>query len=276
MRFETTLKREIVFSGVGLHQGIKTVLTLMPSEAGAGILFKTKNGLVAANYKNAVVGVYALTIKKGGVTVSTFEHLLAALYGAGVDNVICQLEGSNEVPLLDGSSRAFSQGIARAGVKRLKKKKRIVALECDFLAADIEAGRFLKAVPAPDLEIRYFASYEHPFLGAKYRAYKQKPGAFVRELSGARTFSWTEQVKAQKKLGLIKGGNLTNALLFTKNGIANREGLRYKDEIIRHKLVDFIGALALLPFDIKGCFMAYKSGHKLDVELVKQIGSFYS
>ena len=277
MTFQATLKKKLEFSGIGLHGGLKTDLVLLPAEAGTGILFLTGNGTVEATYKNAVDGTYALTLAKGGAKVVTCEHLLAALYGAGIDNAVCELFGSDEVPILDGSSLLFSKAFAKTGIKYFKKKKRTVKIDRNILVKDTGSGssRFLKAEKADRLLIKYYASYEHPAIGALYREYVLKPGSYKKEITAARTFGWTEQVAEQKKLGLIKGGSLKNALLFSKNGIENKEGLRYKDEIIRHKILDLLGALALLPFEIKGCFMAFKSGHSLDIKMIKKIGGDY-
>ncbi|OGF46987.1 MAG: UDP-3-O-[3-hydroxymyristoyl] N-acetylglucosamine deacetylase [Candidatus Firestonebacteria bacterium RIFOXYC2_FULL_39_67] len=275
MSFQTTIKKECIFTGIGLHNGVKTVLRLMPAEAGTGILFSTKNGEVKGLYKNAVEGSYALTLVSGKARVITCEHLLAALYGAGVDNVICELTGSEEVPIMDGSASEFSKAIKKAGLKIFSKARKKIIIKKDLLTAEIKAGRFLKAEKAKKLEIRYYASFDNPAIGSKYREFNLKPGKFIKEISNARTFGWTEQVKIQKKLGLIKGAGALNALMFNDKGVVNKGGLRYKDEIVRHKILDLLGALALLPFSIKGRFIAFKSGHSIDIKMIKKIGGIY-
>ncbi|MFH1074824.1 MAG: UDP-3-O-acyl-N-acetylglucosamine deacetylase [Candidatus Firestonebacteria bacterium] len=275
MPFQTTIKKECFFTGIGLHNGIKTALKLMPAEAGAGILFLTQKGSVKGSYKNIKDGTYALSLASGKAGVVTSEHLLAALYGAGIDNVFCELTGSEEVPILDGSALEFSKAIQKAGVRVFTKKRREVKILEDFLAVEPETGRFLKTEKADNLEIRYYASYENPALGSKYREFTLSRRKFIKEISKARTFGWEEQVKEQKKLGLIKGAGMENALMFGSKGVVNKGGLRYKDEIIRHKIMDLLGALALLPFSIKGRFTAFKSGHNLDLKMIKIIGGIY-
>lgn len=274
---QTTLKKELEFTGIGLHTGLKTTVELRPAKAGTGILFLTEKGPVRATYKNAVDGTYALTLADRGAKVQTCEHLLAALYGAGVNNAVCELFGSSEIPLLDGSSLLFSRALAKAGVTEYKEKRRQLIFNEDFLVTELVSGttRFLKAEPADTLKIKYYVSYDHPAIGALYREYTQKPGAFIKEISAARTFGWAEQIKAQKKLGLIKGGSLKNALLFGKKGVENKGGLRFKDEVVRHKILDLIAAVALLPFEVKGCFTAFKSGHNIDIKMIKKIGGYY-
>ena len=277
MSFQKTLKKKIEFTGTGLHSGAKAILRLIPAGAGTGILFLTGTGAVKADYKYAVDGNFALTLANKGARVQTCEHLLAALYGAGVDNVVCELSGSNEVPILDGSSLIFSKAFTGAGTVELKKKRQKIRLDKEFLVTDTSSGssRFLKAEPAKELKIKYYVSYEHPDIGDLYREYTQIPGAFQKEIAAARTFGWTKQEKEQKKLGLIKGASVKNSLFFGKKGIENKGGLRYKDEIVRHKILDLLAVLALLPFEVKGCFTAFKSGHNLDIEIIKKIGGYY-
>ncbi|MEI6845533.1 MAG: UDP-3-O-acyl-N-acetylglucosamine deacetylase [Candidatus Firestonebacteria bacterium] len=275
MSFQTTLKAECYFTGIGLHNGVKTELRVTPAAAGTGILFLTPKGKVKASYKNVRDGNFALTLKSGKASVSTCEHLLAALYGAGIDNAICKLTGSEEVPIMDGSAREFSKALKKSGLIYYSKKQKEIILREDILAAEPENGKFLKAEKAGRLEIRYYVAYSHPAIGSKYREFKLQKGSFHKELSGARTFGWAEQAKKQKKLGLIKGGGTLSAIVFDSRGVVNKGGLRYKDEIIRHKITDLLGALALLPFKIKGRFTAFKSGHTLDIKMIKKIGGIY-
>lgn len=275
MPFQTTIKKECNFAGIGLHNGLKTALKLRPAEDGTGILFVTQKGEVKASYKNAVDGTYALTLASGKAKVITCEHLLAALYGAGVDNVICELTGSEEVPILDGSAFEYAKEIQKSGIRNISKKRKRVEIKEDIFVAELEAGRFLKAEKSSDLEIRYYVSYANPAIGAKYRKFALQQGRFIKEIAKARTFGWIEQIKEQKILGLIKGGSTANSLLFGVEGVENKGGLRYKDEIVRHKIMDLLGALALLPFRIKGRFTAFKGGHNLDIKMIKAIGGKY-
>ena len=275
MPFQTTIKKEIKFTGIGLHNGLKSLVSLRPAEPGTGILFLTAKGKVKASYKNVSDGNFALTLVSGKAKVVTAEHLLAALYCAGVDNVVCELSGSNEVPILDGSALEFSKEIKKAGLVTSSKKRKEVRIKEDALSFDIQTGRFLKAEKANKTEIRYYASYDNPAIGEQYREFTLSKEKFMKEIAGARTFGWAEQVKEQRRQGLIKGGSVKNAILFGAKGVVNKEGLRYKDEIIRHKIMDLLGALALLPFTLKGRFTAFKSGHNLDIEMIKKLGGIY-
>jgi UDP-3-O-[3-hydroxymyristoyl] N-acetylglucosamine deacetylase len=275
MPFQTTIKKEVNLTGTGLHNGLKSSLSLRPAEPGTGILFLTAKGKVKASYKNIADGNFALTLVSGKAKVITAEHLLAALYGAGVDNVICELSGSAEVPILDGSAWEFSKAIKKAGLVTFSKKRKEIRIKEDVLSFDMKAGRFLKVEKANKLEIRYYASYDNPAIGEQYRAFTLSKGSFLKEIGRARTFGWAEQVKEQRRQGFIKGGSVKNAILFSAKGVVNKEGLRYKDEIIRHKIMDLLGALALLPSSIKGRFTAFKSGHNLDIKMIKTLGGLY-
>ena len=147
--------------------------------------------------------------------------------------------------------------------KELAIKKTIACFDKD---------RMIVASPGKELYIDYFVDYCHPLIGAQRKQIIITEKSFIKEISRARTFGWEAQTKEQKRKGLIKGASLKNAVLFGKNRVMNKEGLRFKDEVVRHKILDFLGALALLPFRIKGNFSVFKSGHTLDLKLIKKLG----
>jgi UDP-3-O-[3-hydroxymyristoyl] N-acetylglucosamine deacetylase len=272
MANQTTIKKVILFAGTGLHTGKKCSLKVIPAPAGTGIVFARGKNKLKTSFKNASGGSFALTLIKGNFKVITAEHLLAALYVLGIDNVICVMN-SEEVPFLDGSSIGFIKKIKKTGIKILKKKKKEYVLK--KTTAVFDGDRMIVASPGKKLYADYFVKYGHPLIGAQRKAVIINEKNFIRELAKARTFGWDKQVKEQRKKGLIKGASLKNAVLYGKTKIINKEGLRYKDEVVRHKLLDFTGALALLPGRIKANFFLYKSGHALDIKLMKKLGGLY-
>ena len=198
----------------------------------------------------------------------TVEHLLAALFAMGVENVECHLD-SAEVPIMDGSSYPFALAIKRSGLKTLKAVSRDLKIN-DAIAVE-DGDRVIMALPAKVLKIRCRVSYPHPLIGRQKREFLVTPKRFLKEIAKARTFGWKEQVLIQKNKDLIKGASVNNAVYFGKKKVLNKEGLRYKDEVVRHKILDILGALALLSGRLKAHIIANKSGHALDLELTRRI-----
>lgn len=270
--YQTTIKGEVKFEGVGLHTGKKVRLILKPAKENTGIVFTDGNSLVKADYNNVFNDKFAISLKSKNLEVKTVEHLLSAFYGLGIDNVICEVNG-NEVPFLDGSSFWFVSKLCKIGIKKLQRERQIFNLKEKVTIN--EHCRYIIAIPSKRLKISYFVSYDNSLIGNQFKEIFPTKDIFMKEISRARTFGWISQVREQKKMGLIKGGNLSNAILFGRNKILNKQGLRFKDEVIRHKILDLIGALSLLSFRINAHIIAIKSGHSLDIEFVKKIGGLY-
>lgn len=269
MVYQTTIKKEIYLTGVGLHTGKKTSLTLLPAEADTGVVFVRNKKSLKADYRNIFSSDFAISLKKGNIKVKTIEHLLAAFYGLEIDNCFCRLD-SDEIPFLDGSSFGFVHILNKTGIKKLRKSRKQIFLKENIVVSDND--RFIIAEPFKGLKISYYVKYEHPLIGEMFKKLKLTKDYFIKEISKARTFGWKEQLEKQKKAGLIKGGSLSSGILFGKNKVVNKEGLRYKDEVIRHKILDLTGALALLPGRLNAHIIAFKSGHNLDTKLVEKIG----
>jgi UDP-3-O-[3-hydroxymyristoyl] N-acetylglucosamine deacetylase len=267
--YQTTIREEVKFESVGLHTGNKVKLVLKPAKEDTGIVFLKDNLIVKADYNNVFNDKFEISLKSKDLEVKTVEHLLSAFYGLGINNVICEICGE-EVPFYDGSCLKFVSALNRIGIKKLRKKMRIFDLKKELVVN--KDDRYIIALPHKSLKISYFVHYENPLIGSQFKEIYLTKDVFVKEISKARTFGWISQVREQRKMGLIKGGNLSNAILFGKNKILNKQGLRYKDEVIRHKILDLIGALALLPFRINAHIIAIKSGHSLDIEFIKKIG----
>lgn len=268
MAYQTTIKNKIVFCGIGLHTGKKAKIELLPAKEDSGIIFVKGKKKLKANLKNVFDAKFAITLKSNGFKVKTAEHLLAALFGLGVDNVICKIS-SKELPALDGSSLGFSSVIAKGKIIKLKKKRKEIQLKEKYFVC--ERDRYLIAKPYKGLKISYFVKFDHPKIGEQFKEIVLNRDSFLKEIAKARTFGWEKQVKEQKRLGLIKGANLSNAVFFRNKKIVNKEGLRFKDEVVRHKILDLTGVLALLPGRLNAHIIAFKSGHALDLKLLKKI-----
>ncbi len=270
MTCQTTIARPVETSGIGLHTAVPGRLRLLPAPAGTGIVFRRTDlddFLIEARAANVAKVSYATSLMKKGVLISTTEHLLAALYASGIDNVFVELDAL-EVPILDGSSQPFMELVAEAGVRRLRRLRRYIRLLRPVEVA--EDGRRIGIYPADDFSVSCFVEFPHPRIGAQQVELRVDGDTFARELAPARTFGFMEDVERLRAVGLIRGGSLENAIVLTREGILN-DGLRFPDEFVRHKALDLIGDLALVGRPLLGRVEAHKAGHALHVALVSRL-----
>ncbi|MBF0284815.1 MAG: UDP-3-O-acyl-N-acetylglucosamine deacetylase [Magnetococcales bacterium] len=272
MHFQRTLKNTIRCTGIGLHRGEKTYLSLRPAPENTGIVFhRTDKGgaLVPATVHNVVDTRLCTTLaNKDGVTVSTVEHLLAAFAGLGVDNAYVDLDGS-EVPIMDGSAAPFVFLIQCAGVveqnlprRWIRIKKPVAIREHDKSAAFQPCDRF---------RISFLLDFDHPLLTQQGIDIELSETAFVKEISLARTFGFLKEVETLQSKGLARGGSLDNAIVIGDFRILNEGGLRYENEFVRHKVIDAIGDLYLLGHPVLGHFTGIRSGHALNSQLLRKL-----
>ncbi|HXF87327.1 MAG: UDP-3-O-acyl-N-acetylglucosamine deacetylase [Acidobacteriia bacterium] len=270
MAYQTTIARPVETAGIGLHTAVPARLRLLPAPAGTGIVFRRTDlddFQIEARAENVARVSYATSLMKRGVLISTTEHLLAALYASGVDNVIVELDAI-EVPILDGSSQPFIELLARAGLRRQRRRRRYLQVLRPLEVA--EDGRRICIYPAEEFSIRCFIEFPHPCIGAQQVELCVHRESFARELAPARTFGFLDDVERLRAMGLIRGGSLENAIVLTRDGLLN-EGLRFPDEFVRHKALDLIGDLALLGWPLLGRVEAHKAGHALHVALVSRL-----
>ena len=265
MAKQTTLRRETRLSGVGLHTGKKVELVLKPAKPGNGIVLSLGGNKIRAGLKKAGGGLFSLHAGP----VITIEHLLAAIYALELDNVELELS-AKEVPIMDGSALPFVSAIEQAGLTRQGRTRKELFLKEVFVAC--REGRLIAASPAKKLSLLCAVDFSHPLIGRQVIELEINPRSFKRQLAPARTFGWEEQAKLQRRSGLIKGAGLHNAVLFGKRSVKNPEGLRFRNEPVRHKALDILGALALLSGRLNARITAYRSGHSLDLELIQKIG----
>lgn len=273
MMLQRTVKKKVSVSGVGLHSGAPTRLTICPAEAGTGIIF-VRTDLVGAPEVRAHFSLVsntqmATTLGKGSEAISTSEHLMAALYGAGVDNARIELDGG-EVPVLDGSALPFYQAIQFVGTQTLESPRVTAQLQrrIELKVAD----KWVVAEPSDKLEIYSSIEWDHPMIGFQEFKYVEEQTAFS-EIAGARTFGFVQEVETLKKMGLARGGSMENAIVLDSARVLNPEGLRFRDEFVRHKVLDALGDFHLAGVWLKAKIRMHRSGHEIHRQLLQALFS---
>ena len=268
---QTTLAAPVETSGTGLHTAVIVQLRLLPAPPDTGYVFvRTDLGgfELPATVESVAHCSYATTLMRTGVMLSTVEHLLAALRGAGLDNTYIEVDNL-ELPIMDGSSEVFTEMIERAGVVEQPLVRRALMVR---ERVSVEQGnRRIHIEPSDSFEIDCMIDFPHPLIGVQQLSFELAGGAFGREISPARTFGFTEEIEALRRANLIRGGSLDNAIVLTRDGMLNEGGLRFPDEFVRHKILDIIGDLALLGMPIMGRVRAERSGHILHAALMSKL-----
>jgi UDP-3-O-[3-hydroxymyristoyl] N-acetylglucosamine deacetylase len=268
---QRTLDQKVSFSGIGLHSGKEVHLTLKPAPISHGIKFIRKdlpdNPTIPARFNCVVDTSLATVIGLDGAIVSTIEHLMACLAGLSIDNVIVELD-SYEVPVMDGSAGPFTRMILEAGIREQKAERHFFVLKKPIeLEQD---GKFVGVYPDTTFRITCNIEFEHHLIRKQSCSIEVEEHIFEREISSARTFGFLHEVEYMKRCGLARGGSLDNALVIDKSDILNEGGLRYRDEFVRHKLLDCIGDFSLLGMPILGHIVTRKSGHAFNHAFLKK------
>jgi len=274
MNNQITIKKKIEIEGLGLHSGVTTKLTLYPAPVDTGIVFKRivlKNSeLIEANWKNIVpVSLCTKISNKKGEFVSTIEHFMFALYSLEITNLIIEINGP-EIPILDGSAKIFIDEINKSGLILQNKKQKSISIHKTFEVC--EGSKFIKYQPTNKdfLEIDYTINYNDQFI-KKQKFILKNAKKNYRDIYSCRTFCHQEDLEKIFAMGLAKGGSLDNAVVISGNKVLNQEGLRFKDEFVRHKILDCIGDLYLSGFFITGKITCNQGGHELTSNLLKKI-----
>ena len=268
--FQTTIAREARTEGVGLHTGVFGQVRLLPAPADTGIVFRRNdldNFPIEAQGNNVARVSYATSLMKQGVLLSTTEHLLAAIYSCGIDNIYIEID-SIEVPILDGSAEPFMQMLEHAGIRKLRRKRRYLKVLKPLEV--VEGDRRIGIYPADEFRVRCYVDFPHPLVGQQEVEMVVSPDTFRHLLARARTFCFERDIEPLREMGLIRGGSLENAIVLTKDGVMNGP-LRFPDEFGRHKALDLIGDLALVGLPLLARVEAHKAGHALHTQLVSQL-----
>ena len=267
---QTTIHQSIETEGVGLHTGVHGKLRLVPAPADTGVVFRRTDldqFLIEAHGSNVARVSYATSLMKQGVLLSTTEHLLAAIYSCGIDNIFVDIDAI-EVPILDGSAEPFMQMIDQAGIRKLRRKRKY--LKVIKPVEVVEDGRRIAIYPSDEFRVRCYVDFPHPQVGQQEVEMVVNAESFRQVLSRARTFCFESDIEPLRAMGLIRGGSLDNAIVLTKDGIMNGP-LRFADEFGRHKALDLIGDLALVGLPLLGRVEARKAGHALHTQLVSRL-----
>lgn len=272
MAYQKTLKNKVTFTGVGLHTGKDTTITLRPAEAGTGIVFHRIDMAppvsIEAVASNVVNTRLSTTIGKDGAVVSTIEHLMASLRGCGIDNAHVDINGP-EVPIMDGSAAPFVAAIREAGIRALAKSRKYLVVRKPVTVED--GDKKVTIIPSRYFRVSFDMQFDHPAVRSQFKSVKLNEDAFVRDYAEARTFGFLAEVEYLKANGLARGGSLENAVVIGDNGVINEEGLRFDDEFVRHKILDAIGDTYMAGYHIIGHVKAVKSGHDLNHKLVTEL-----
>ena len=267
MDVQRTLRRPVTLDGIGLHSGRPVRLTLNPAPADTGIVFRVGGGgPIPAVPESVIDSHYATTLGRGAHRVQTVEHLMAAAAALGVDNLEAHLDTS-EVPALDGSAKPFVAALLSAGRVRLTARRRAILVPYPIRVGS--GGRWLTIVPAARLRISYTLDNEHPAIGLQAVSWTASERSFIEDFAPARTYGFLKDLGAIRKRGLAQGVSLDNTIGVGNGGVLN--GLRYRDEFVRHKVLDLVGDLALLGRPVLGHVVARNGGHALNFELVLAI-----
>ena len=271
--FQSTISHKISFKGIGLHTGKTSNISILPAKEDEGVVFKRtdlkKNNFIKANFKNVTTARLCTTLENSfGVKVSTVEHLLAALYFSGIDNVLIEID-NEEVPIMDGSSKDFLEVLQKTSLKEQSKKRKYLKIlnKVELL----EGSRKISIEPnESSLEVNFQLSYENKLIGNQRNKVDFQKDS-LNEVVNSRTFCLFEDIEKIKKIGLAKGGSLDNAIVVKNDKILNEGGLRNDKEFVNHKILDLAGDFLLSGFRIIGKVTCHQGGHELTNLFLRKI-----
>ncbi len=271
MRLQNTLKKEIYLTGTGLHTGRKINMRLGPAPRDTGVVFirtDKANIQIKASVASVADTTFATTLASNGVRVGTVEHLLSVFMALQIDNVYVEIDGP-EVPIMDGSAMPFVSKIMECGITRQAKGLSYLRILEPIVV--MEGLSQIAITPYEGMRITQRIDYSHPLFGEQRFGIDITEKNFINELAPARTFGFLKDIEAMRSRGLIKGGSLENAIVLSDKEIINKSKLRFKDEFVRHKILDTLGDISLLGLPIHGHIIANRSGHTLNIKLLKKI-----
>lgn len=271
MSHQRTLQTIATCKGIGIHSGQSVTMSLRPTPANSGVVFKRIDlpsaPTIEAKPAHIVDVHHATTIGKDGMKVRTIEHLMAAFAGTGLDNVLVELDGE-EVPAMDGSAAPFVELIRKAGLKRQMVARTYLKIK-ERLVVETERSS-IQIVPSKRLQVIYTMRFDHPLLGEQSAAFDITREMFAREIASCRTYGFLKDIEELRRRNLGLGGSFDNAIVIGEGGVVNGN-LRFRDELVRHKVLDLLGDLYLLGRPILGTVIAHGAGHYLHTRLVREI-----
>lgn len=276
IRQQRTIAREFVIEGLGLHTGNTVKMRVKPAPPGTGIKFiridldpVVEIPAVVTSIPEDATSYRNTSISTGPAEIHTVEHVLATCYGLGIDNLFIDIDANEPPEPAAGTYAAYVRAFEQAGTVNQGAPADVFTV--DRAVTLKENGVEIHAVPADDFRVSFTIQYDNPQIGTQYASFTVSPDVFEKEIAPARTFVMFDDVERLREMGLIKGGNLGNALVFTRDGVLNEEALRFPDECVRHKILDLIGDLSLLGAPIRGHIHAVRSGHSANVRFVRKL-----
>lgn len=267
---QKTIKNKVEIVGVGLHKGVPVRMELEPLDSNSGIVFYRSDLGVSIELKpeNVIDTTMATVLGKGEARISTIEHLLSAIHAYGIDNIRICLD-NEEVPIMDGSSIGYCMLIEEAGIISQNAPKKAIAIKKPIEIQDDK--KFVRVEPSERTIFDFSIDFSHPAIRQQHYKFTFSTKAYKQEIARARTFGFLHEVNYLRSIGLAKGGDLSNCIVLDESGILNKDGLRYKEEFVRHKILDAIGDMALLGMPLLGTYVSYAGSHKLNHLLTKQL-----
>jgi UDP-3-O-[3-hydroxymyristoyl] N-acetylglucosamine deacetylase len=274
MLYQRTVKGRVAARGIALHSGQLTEISILPAPPSTGLVFirtdLSPHLEIPATSEHVVATRLATTLGRDGVTIQTVEHVVAALFGLGIDNARIEIDGP-EVPILDGSAAPFVDLIRSVGTIAQLRPKRFLLVERPVSITSDDGRSMARLEPAPRLELRCTIDFDHPIVSSQTFELACSDETFVKEIAAARTFGFAKDVEAMRRAGLARGGSIENAVVVDDFSIRNPEGLRFPDEFVRHKVLDAVGDLALLGAPVIGRYIGVRSGHTLNTRLAAEL-----
>ena len=271
---QTTVSEPILFEGIGLHTGITSKLTVLPADIDFGICFKRTDIHCDYEYIPADIGnvvnseLCTLVENSNGISVSTIEHLMAALAGCGINNALLEIDGP-EVPILDGSALAFVKGILNTGIKL--QEQSVKAVRVLRKVEHKQELAWAKFEPSANPKMSFSIEFSEEAIGAQSKTLDMSNGSFIRELCNSRTFCRYSEVEAMRSKGLALGGSYENAVVVDGKNVLSPGGLRHSDEPVRHKMLDALGDMALAGYPIIGHYVGFRAGHGTTHGLLRKL-----
>lgn len=267
---QRTIKNKVELTGIGLHKGVPVKLELEPLEANSGIVFYRSDLGVSIPLKpeSIIDTTMATVIGKGEAKISTIEHLMSAIYAYGIDNLKINVD-NEEIPIMDGSSIAWCMLLDEAGIMEFSEARELVMIKKPLEVRD--GDKFVRLEPSEKTIFDFAIDFKHPAIGKQQYKFAFSRKNYREEIARARTFGFLQEVNYLRSIGLGKGGNLNNCIVLDESGIMNKEGLRYSEEFVRHKILDAIGDMAILGIPLLGSYVSFAGSHKLNSMLTQKL-----
>jgi len=268
--FQQTIAKKIEVTGIGLHSGEAIKMVLEPIKSNSGIVFvHAKSGAeIKLSPNNITETKLATTLGNKPNAISTIEHFLSAIYAYGIDNLKVTIYG-NEMPIMDGSAISFCMMLDDAGIKQQEAYKRFIVVKKEIKVE--QDGKFASLKPAKKSKFNFVIDFDHPVIGREEFSFNFSKANFIEEIARARTFGFARDIQYLQSINLALGASLDNAIGLDENSVLNPDGLRFEDEFVRHKILDAMGDMMVLGYNVLGEYSAYASSHDLNHLLTKKL-----